>query len=261
MVHMNEDVSGLTVESPVRFNGVNVGFVKSIHLDANKPKLVKIKLAIEAGVPITTSTYAVLNMQGVTGVVYVNLKAETESAPPLKAAQGERLPIIPSKPSFLAQLSEVLPEVATQIKQLSTSIGQVLDAQNQQSIKESLQNINAITKTLANNSDNFTQTMNSLNNALKNISAESNALPGTIRQLNKTLTSVDAASNSFGKTMHNGQTAILNFSNQVIPNAQQAISSLSHASSNVDQLTDELERNPSMLVRGKGPAELGPGER
>ncbi len=196
MVHMTEDVSGLAVESPVRFNGVKVGYVKSVHLDPSRPKLVKIILAIEEGTPISTSTYAVLNMQGVTGVVYVNLKAGTEDAPPLLALPGQPLPIIPSKPSFLTQLSESLPEVAEQIKRLSVSIGKVLDEQNQKSIKASLKNISAVTQALSNNSENFSQALHSMSSTLYS----------------------------------------------------------------VNQFTTELQKNPSMLVRGKQPARKGPGE-
>lgn len=198
LVYVHEDVTGLSAESVVRFNGVEVGYVRSIRLDADNPKLVKLKLSIQPDVKITTSTYAILNAQGITGVVYVNLKAQTETAPPLVAAPGEEFPVIPSHPSLLMQLSEVLPEVATNVKNLSASISQVLDVDNRQSIKESLQNLSLTTKTL---------------------------------------------------------------SNQILPNAQQAFLNLSKATANLNDLTDELQRNPSILVRGKQPAVLGPGEK
>ena len=67
--------------------------------------------------------------------------------------------------------------------------------------------------------------------------------------------------NTINDTMHSGQTAIRNFSNQVMPSAQQALSNLSRATMSVNNLTEELQRDPSMLVRGKQPASPGPGER
>lgn len=240
LVYVHEDVTGLSVESPVRFNGVKVGYVKSIELDPTNSKLVTLKLHVEPGVAISTSTYAILNEQGVTGVVYVNLKSETENAPELKALPGQPYPIISSKPSLLMQLSAVLPDVATDVQGLSKSIAEVLNEKNRQSIQESLANIAVVTKTLADNSKNFTQ---------------------TIEQLNKTLASIDKTAATITKTMQGGQTVMRNFSNQVLPNAQQAISNLSQATMSVHQLTDELQRNPSMLIRGKGPAQLGPGEK
>jgi len=268
LVYVHEDVTGLSVESPVRFNGVKVGFVQSIHLDPKNPKLVRLKLAVGSKVPVTTSTYAILNAQGITGVVYVNLKAETETAPLLVATAGQRYPIIPSRPSLLMQLSTVLPEITADIQHLSSSVAQVLDDQNRLSIKNSLQNIATITKTLADNSVDFTETIRSLNGTLANMSEASNRFPETMDQLNKTLKSVNALSFSMNNTsqtiaatMRSGQAAINNFSNQVLPNAAQALSGLSQATSSVDRLTEELQRDPSMLVRGKQAAQLGPGER
>ncbi|OGT44401.1 MAG: hypothetical protein A3F13_01835 [Gammaproteobacteria bacterium RIFCSPHIGHO2_12_FULL_40_19] len=240
LVFMHEDVAGLSVESPVRFNGVNVGYVKSIRLDKDNSKLVRIKLDIEPGTKITTSTYATLTAQGVTGVVYVNLKAETESSPLLTSAPGQKSPIITSRPSLLTQLSTVLPEVAEQVKKLSGSISKVLDEENRQALKESLQNIAVSTR----------------------------ELPKTIAQLNKTLTSFDAFSTEMTKTtekidatMSSGEIAMHNFSNQVVPNAEQALTSLSRATTSMEQLTDQLQENPSMLLRGKEPAAPGPGEK
>ncbi len=151
LVLMHEDVGGLTVESPVHFSGVKVGYVKSIGLDENNSKLVRLKLAIDPKIKITTSTYATLNMQGITGIVYVNLKAETENAPLLKTLPGQTMPVIASRPSLLNRLSETLPEVATQIKNLSSGISKVLDDENRQSLKSSLQNVNQLTQDLQEN--------------------------------------------------------------------------------------------------------------
>lgn len=268
LVYVHENVTGLNVESPVRFNGVKVGYVQAINLDIRNPKLVKLKLGIAPDVRITTSTYAILNEQGITGVVYVNLKAATETAPLLTVTAGEPYPVIPSKPSLLMQLSTVLPEVTKDIQNLSASIAELLDKENQESITSSLKNISQITKVMADNSADFTNTMQSLDNTLANMSEASNHFPETVKQLRKTLSSVNTlalkmtqTTQTVDQTMQNGQAAIHNFSNQVIPSAQQALSHLSQATMSMNQLTDELQRNPSMLVRGKSPEPLGPGER
>ena len=268
LVYVHEDVTGLSAESPVRFNGVSVGYVQSLELDINNPKLVKLVLRIEKNTPVTTSTYAILNEQGVTGVVYVNLKAETETAPLLKAAPNEPFPIIPSRPSLLMQLSSVLPEVTKDIQNLSTNVSKILDKDNQQSIKDSLQNIAVVTKTLSDNSADFSDTMKSLKNVMAHMSVASNDFPDTMKKLNTTLSSIDnlsaqmtKASQGIGSTMQSGKLVINNFSNQIMPNAQAALNSLSRATQSMQQLTDELQRDPSMLVRGKTPAPLGPGEK
>lgn len=267
-VFVHEDVTGLSAESPVRFNGVKVGYVQSIRLDNKNLKLVKLVLRIEPDVLITTGTHAILNAQGVTGVVYVNLKANSEVGTPLLATAGNPFPIIPSRPSLLVQLSSVLPEMTKDIQNLASSVTQVLDTQNRDSIRESLKNIATLTKTLADNSVAFTETIKSLDGTLANVSEASNHFPSMMQQMNKTLNSVDQlsiqmaqTSKEIGSTMKSGQLVINNFSDQVMPSAQQALSNLSIATVHMQQLTHELERNPSMLVRGKVPSTPGPGER
>lgn len=261
LVYVHEDVTGLSAESPVRFNGVKVGYVQAVDLDASNPKLVRLKLSIEPGIPITTSTYAILNAQGITGVVYVNLKAETETAPLLVATKGEPYPVIPSKPSLLMQLSTVLPEVAKQVKSLSASVSELLDKENQDSIKSTLKNLSKITQTFADNSADFTETMKSLDSTMANVSEASNQFPDTMKRLNALADQMHQTAKTIDTTMKSGQNAITNFSDQVIPAAQQSLSNLSRATMSVNALTDELQNNPSMLVRGKTPAPLGPGEK
>ncbi len=76
---MDESVSGLSEQAPVKFNGVSVGYVTSIALNYQNPQQVIVKMDIESGVPITTSTAATLLAQGITGITYVGLKARTSS--------------------------------------------------------------------------------------------------------------------------------------------------------------------------------------
>lgn len=268
VVYVHEDVTGLSLESPVRFNGVKIGYVESMRLDRANSKLVRLMLKIEPDVPITTTTYAILNAQGVTGVVYVNLKATTETAPPLIALPGQPYPVIPAHPSFLTQLNEALPEVAADIRKLSASVSDLMDQQNRESLRTSLKNIASITETLKDNSTEFTDTMQHMNHALANISVASNHFPETVTKMNDTLTSVNTLSKQLNKTavtiddtMKSGQQTIRNFSNQVMPSAQQALSNLASTTQSANILMQELQKDPSMLVRGKQPAPLGPGEK
>ncbi|MBP8120458.1 MAG: MCE family protein, partial [Burkholderiales bacterium] len=57
---MEESVSGLNLNAPVKYNGVEVGKVRSIALDPVKPQNVRLVFAIERGSPIKQNTLAVL---------------------------------------------------------------------------------------------------------------------------------------------------------------------------------------------------------
>ncbi len=265
--YVKEDVTGLSDQSVVRFNGVPVGYVQVIEIDPKDPQLVRLTLKIEKGTPITTSTTATLYPQGITGLVYVGLKAGSAGAPLLKAKRGQKHPVILSKPSILTQLSTVLPEVATNLKILSHSINDVFDEGNRQSIRNILKNTDQFTKTLSDNSQNLDSSMKSLRVALNNSAKASRELPQVMRELNSTLQSVnrishqvDLASRSMTKTMKSGQVLVQNLSDQVMPNTEQLMAQLQSLTINLQAVATELRRNPSILVRGKQQQALGPGE-
>lgn len=267
LVLLDENVTGLTVQSPVRFNGVPVGYVDRIQLDPSNPQLVRLLLKIETGTPITTSTVAILQFQGITGVMYVGLKAKTTDAPMLEPKPGEKYPIIPAKPSLLVQLSEVLPQVTENMKKIGESVSRLLDEENQQAIKESLQSVSKFTKTLAENSKNLNDIMGSLSKTLKNTATASKNLPKAMTQLDETLkvvraTSVDfqSAAHSLRSTMKSSKFAVQSLSTQLLPTVQQTMTRLNTVSGNLLNLSSELNNNPSMLIRGKAPSSPGPGE-
>ena len=102
-VYLHEAASGLSQDAPVKYNGVQVGFVKRIQLNKNDPRQVEIILSIEKGTPITTSTFATLISQGITGVTFVGLSAVSPDLTPLERMPGE--PFLLFQPSLLYSTS------------------------------------------------------------------------------------------------------------------------------------------------------------
>ncbi len=268
IVYMHEEVSGLSVQSPVRYNGVKVGYVQSIQLNPKDPQQVMLVLKIQEGTPITTSTIATLMAEGITGLDYIGLKALTAEAPPLEAKPGEKYPVIPSEPSLLLKLSTALQEVTKTVGDLSANISKVFDEKNREAIRQSLANTAKITSTIAQNSKNIDAIMVSTKKLLTNSAQASKDLPDIMKQLKATLASVKAvanklnnAGNSVVVTMRDTRTAVQNVSQQLVPSTQQLLTQLNDVAGNLQQLSAELQHNPSILVRGKYPSPPGPGEK
>ena len=268
VVYLHEEVSGLSVESPVRYNGVPVGYVKSINLVPSNPQLVEVILDIEIKTPINTSTIATLMSQGITGVDYIGLQAQKVNAPPLEKHAGEKYPVIPSKPSLLMQLSEVMPEITQKITQLSDSISQLFDKQNRDSIAATLQNLKIFTAALKNSSDEITNSMSSLEKLLQNAQVAAKGLPDLVdsttdmmQELQGTAKQFNGTAKTATQTLVAGQVAINSISQQLVPSAQQALQQLGNIEINLQTLTANLKRNPSILIRGTEPAAPGPGEK
>lgn len=232
LVYMNESVSGLSVDAPVKFNGVDVGSVKTITLNPKNPQRVRLLLDVKVGTPITNGTVATLSTQGLTGISYLGLKDTGNDKRPLRRPPGEPYPVIPTKPSLLLRLDIALTQLTTNLSQVSAHLNTLLDPTNQAAIKQTLINLNKLTTTLANNS----------------------------QQLNGILKNTEKATQQFPALLRSGQNTMQTLSNQTLPATNQVINNLDSVTDNFLELSNELKQNPSIIIRGKTSQPLGPGE-
>lgn len=232
MIFMQESVSGLNIESPVEFNGVNVGTVSVIRLSHKNPELVEVLLKVKSTTPVTQGTVATLNTRGVTGITYVALKDKSTDLRPLVTVGDEPYPIIRTGPSFFMRIDTALNQLSKNLQTVTQSIQSVLDRENQQSIKAILSNLDHVTGTLAENSDKMT----------------------------RILDNTSRASQQLGPFMQSGMNAIKSLESQTLPQAYQLMASLNVVSHNLAEVSAQMKQNPAVLIRGSAPPQLGPGE-
>lgn len=79
-VSFAQSVSGLEAEAPVKYNGVTVGRVEEVGIDPEDVAKVRVQISVDEGTPIKKDTKAVLNMQGITGLKFIELIGGTNEA-------------------------------------------------------------------------------------------------------------------------------------------------------------------------------------
>lgn len=226
LVYMTEPVGGLNIDSPVEFNGVGVGNVKSIEIDHNNPQRVKLLLDILSSTPISEGTVATLNSRGVTGVTYIALKDVGNDLRPLVKKAGQPYPVITPAPSLFMRLDTALSEI-------SRTFQSVFNKENQKYIKETLANLSRITGELAANNKKLITIISNTSKASQQLTPLLNSSVITMRTLET----------------------------QTLPITYRILNNLDLMTRNLAEVSGELKQNPSILIRGKTPARLGPGER
>ncbi len=232
-VNMQEAVTGLNQDAVVEFNGVNVGNVKSIKLNKKNPNFVELLLDVQSDTPVTQGTIATLSTRGITGITYISLKDKGSDLRPLKAFKGQSYPIIPTGPSIFLQIDTALRDLTNSLKQVSETFKSIFDTENLRSIKQILKNTSRISDTLAINSDRLT-------GILENTEIATSKFPMLIQ--------------SSERTMQMLQT-------RTLPETNRMISNIDSIADNLSVLSTDLRTNPSILIRGKQPSPLGPGEK
>ena len=266
-VYLSESVAGLNEESPVKYNGVQVGFVRRIELNNNDPRQVELTLSIEKGIPITTSTTATLISQGITGVTYVGLTAGSLNLTPLQKMPGEPYPVIPARPSLFNQLDMIIKEVSENVNKLSVETQRIFNEENALYIKNSLANLEKFTGIIANNGGNINRSLENMDIFLENSAKISNDFPKILKELrlgvdkfNHLAADLSSASKNVSKAMITGKNTIEQVSQQAVPPAVVLLRRLDAISSNLEKVSNKMRENPAVILRGTTPPHPGPGE-
>ena len=263
----DESVAGLNLNAPVKYNGVDVGKVKGIHLDPADPKRVRLIFAIERGTPIKEDTVAVLKTQGLTGIAYVELDGGSRDSPPLRAAPPEQYPVIRTKASLAARLENVLTSVLAKLDSTSSNIDALLSVENRKAFSSALADIAVVSHTLAARKDALDATVTSAARTFDNGARITAQMGPVIERIGRSADAVEKlgneatlASASAGKTVVAVGAEVQRISTDTLPQLQQLLGELSVLSGSLRRLTQQTERNPSSLLFGRSPVPPGPGE-
>ena len=129
-IRFTGSVAGLDVGGEVRYLGVKVGKVAAIRLVPDKPREVSVIIDVDDRVPIYGNTVATLQLQGITGISFVELRKEGPGREPLPAPPPHQLPQIRAANSELEQLARSLPELLDSADAVMDRVSDVLSDQN-----------------------------------------------------------------------------------------------------------------------------------
>lgn len=225
LVIMTESVAGITDNSTVKYNGVDVGSVKNISLNPSNPKEVRLLLQLEEHTPINEGTTATLNSQGLTGITYIALQGNNNNQAPITIPPGEKYPVIKTAPSLFVRLDTALRHLTLNMNQITQDINGVLGGKNPELFKQILNNLNTTTNHLATQSKQ-------LDRILINTAKSTQLFPPLINILTQ----------------------------QTLPSTNEVLNNLTIMSDNLLELSDNLKQNPTLLLRGQMPLPPGPGE-
>jgi phospholipid/cholesterol/gamma-HCH transport system substrate-binding protein len=132
-IYFDGSVSGLSEGGQVRYLGVDVGRVVRIRLDRRAADRVQVIADIDSSAPISEQTLAELSLQGVTGLLFIDLQqlkpgARTERL--MDPIQSENYPVIRSIHSNFDLFLSSLPALAARVGELATRANRLLSDEN-----------------------------------------------------------------------------------------------------------------------------------
>ncbi|UJW73997.1 MlaD family protein [Rhizobium sp. SL42] len=233
--------NGLSIGSPVRFNGIAVGSVRNLYIDNDDPQFSVAFTEVRADAPVTSSTKAVLEIQGLTGAAYIELSGGTaddkENILAKAMATGEPAVLMADQSSvtnLLSTADKILQRANDAIGELQ---GFISDARTP--LTNTVKNAEVFSKSLADNAKGIDQ-------FLKSVSALSESVSGLSGRLDSTL----AAAEDLFKALNSEKI------DKILTNTERATASIAAASDRVGPAIDSFKQTAETFQRFGSNADL-----
>jgi len=211
----------------VRFNGIKVGEVKQLSLDRKDPNRVIARIQVEAETPVRADSYAQLNLQGITGVNFIQIFAGSPEKPLMTRKLGDPVPVIPTKRTALDELFQGGQDVFTQAGDAIKSLNKALTDENIESVTNILHNLDEAAAKLANKGgliDRAQQVLDNANSTITTIDAAAKTVDVAAKDIDKQVNQIGGQANQ-----------ILADASPAVTDARAAIGSLKSTLARVDQ--------------------------
>ena len=258
-----ESIDGVNINSLVKYNGVEVGKVRTIELNINNPRLVKVTMNILSNVPINTQTYSSIKAQGITGLSYIDLRlpSNTTENTILQPKNTKPYPEIKNRISLLYSLSEQAQTLTQNVHDISSQVVSLLSKSNIEHLSNTLSNIDKISNIVASKADKINGSLEILSTILININKDSIVLDKMLNTFNQAGNSLFATSNEANKLILEIKgNSLQNINSVLLPNINSTILNLNKSTTQLSQFINTLNQNPTILIRGNNISNKGPGE-
>lgn len=286
-IHFEESVYGLNTGGDVRYRGIRVGSVRDIRVNPRDPRRAEVLVDIQADTPIRVGDVATLALQGITGLVYVNIKGAGPDDPLLAAEEGREIPMIPSRRSEIAEFVNDAPELLNRAITVLDRLALFIDERNRENVSAILEDLAGFTNTLAGRGESLDRLLGNVERtsanldqasaAIRDLSDNANALlrhaDGTLTRADellgtdaeKTLTTIAEAADAIRqladtgeKMLEENREPLRNFAYDGLNEFERFVNEARLLVESLTRLTDQVESRGAGAFFGRGKGEVRP---
>jgi phospholipid/cholesterol/gamma-HCH transport system substrate-binding protein len=258
-IYFDGSVSGLSQGGPVRYLGVDVGRVRTIHIDKRDPGRVQVIADIDQSTPISDVTTAQLSLAGVTGLLFIDLRQNVNPREIMPPVPSEHYAVINTVPSGFDAFLSRLPVVADRVADLLEKIQVVFSDENAEGLGQAIHSLRAA-------SDQLPDTLHSVNTLMVELTgtgAEVRKLAASMNEalpslgpkmwdltdsLQKTAANLERASAQVNSLVAENRQNVVNFTREGLPELEHTLREARAAAERLSALADSLNRDPSRIL-------------
>lgn len=259
-IYFAGSVSGLSRGSAVRYLGVDVGRVVAMRIDRRSSARVQIIADIDSSAPISDRTVAQLSLQGVTGLLYIDLIENTGNIVETEPVESDRYPVIASARSNFDLFFSSLPQLVAKASDTLERVNRILGDENIASLTATVRNLEKASGHLPNTAANADALVADLRAATKDFNAtmanlrslSEKSVPEVTASLTKMRVTADnlaSASARLDQFIVENEREIGSFTRDGLPEAERLLRDARSAAIEMRELSRQLREQPSTLLR------------
>lgn len=258
-IYFDGSVFGLSEGGSVRYLGVAVGRVARIGLDPRDRSRVRVVADIYEDTPIERETVARLALQGVTGLLFVDLKPADPERPRSEPVPSLTYPVIPSERSDFDVFVSSLPDVMAKAGEALNRLNAVLSDGNIEAVTSALASVKAAsselpatvadTRRLLAQLEAVAGEVRGIATDLGEVTAVAGPeLQATIVRMRNTADSLAGASARLDKFIAANEDSVGRFADHGLAEVDQLVRDMREAVRSFDRMSRRLEEDPSRLL-------------
>lgn len=250
-----EDVTGLTLSSPVLMNGYQIGLVHSMRLDENENNKVAVVVNLNKGIKISKGSSVKLDvsLMGSASIIIESNMASTDYY-----TVDDKIPGIRNLGMVESLGQSVLPGVGGLVPKLDSILSGVQFLVNNPDLIKSLENINTITANLSVATKQMNQLISVMNRDIPKLTNNMNTMSSDLVSVSGQFRSMDFVKtfNSLDSTMQNVQTLTYKLNSKenslgLLLNDKALYDSLNQTVGSAGLLLKDVRENPSKYINVK----------
>jgi phospholipid/cholesterol/gamma-HCH transport system substrate-binding protein len=262
-IYFDGSVSGLSDGGPVRYLGVDVGRVVRIRIDPRAANRVQVIADIDATTPISDRTLAQLSLQGITGLLYIDLQQQraddTTGRRILAAVPSERYQVIRSAHSDFDLFLSSLPALTARLSDLVDRSTRILSEQNIAGVERVVANLDRAAASLPHSAANIATLIDELRSTINDAHQVINEIHvatqsagvdfvAAVQTLRTTGDNLERATASLDAFVDENRDQLSGFLRGSLPQIELLLRDSRAAAQEVRDLSRSLRDNPSQLI-------------
>lgn len=177
---------GIKKDSQVKFIGVDAGVVKNIRFADPKDAKIEIELWIREGLPIKKDSAVVTEIQGITGISYLNIQKGSDESP---VFSEDEKPYLKIGANFFEKIGEKAEDITQNINTAFINLNKILNDENAAKFASILSSLDelAINLNKASSNSDINGTLKNINDTLLEYKALAKSGVTTIDNINSSL--------------------------------------------------------------------------